>query len=278
MVMTPDPDRLNEVVFLDGDHDTRKFTEGELTEFIRNTYPPPEYVVLDHIRNSTGFLRDVRTADAIMFSTYPSRGLHLYGMEIKCNRGDWLSELRNPEKAEEIGRYCDFWYIVAPVGVVRDGEVPRNWGWLIPGRTRLSERKKPVENEMAQPLSRGFVASIMRKFHERTLTQDELKQEREIGRKMGRREMKRELTKDDPIAVQLRREVDDLKKRIDEFKETSGIDISEGWSSRRIGEAVSFIVRHGYSLEHVMKTMRDNMKQLLAVTNDYENQFSISKR
>jgi hypothetical protein len=278
MATTPDPERLNEVVFLEDDTDNRRFTESLLIDFIRNTYPPPEYAVLDHVRNATGHVGNVRTADAIMFSTYPSRGLYLYGFEIKCHRADWLSELRDPAKAEEIGRYCDFWYVVAPRGVVRDGEVPQNWGWLAPEKTRLKVMKKPVRNENAQPLSREFAASIMRKFHERTRSQDELKAAREKGIEIGRRQAVREMTDGDPVAHRIRRDLDDIKKSVAEFQKASGIDLSERWMGKRVGEIVAFLQKHDWSLEMGMKSLRSEMENMLKVTKEFEKQFTIHKR
>ena len=44
---------------------------------------------------------------------WPSRGLYLHGFEIKVHRNDWLRELKNPAKAEEIAGYCHFWWVVA---------------------------------------------------------------------------------------------------------------------------------------------------------------------
>ena len=278
MATAPDPQRLNEVTFLEEDHDGRKFTESDLIDFIRNTYPPPEYAVLDHVRNATGFVGNVRTADALMFSTYPSRGLHLYGFEIKCSRADWLNELRDPAKAEEIGQYCDFWYVVAPVGVVREAETPQNWGWLAPEKTRLKVMKKPFRNDKAQPLSREFIASIMRKFHERTRSQDELRTERDKGIEIGRRQAAKELTDGDPVAIQLRRELDDLKTAVGGFQTASGIDIGDGWRGKRVGEIVKFLDEHDWTLEMGMKNLRREMEKMLKITKEFEKDFEIHKR
>src|SRR3546814_18831404 len=67
------------------------------------------------------------------------------GMEIKVGRGDWLREQRRPEKAEEIARYCDQWWLVTTEGVVADAsEIPTAWGWLLLERGgRLKRAKLP---------------------------------------------------------------------------------------------------------------------------------------
>ena len=278
MATPPDPQRLNGVEFLEPEFDSRKFTESDLIDFIRNTYPPPEYAVLDHVRNATGFAGKVRTADAIMFSTYPSRGLHLYGFEIKCSRSDWLNELRDPAKAEEIGRYCDFWYVVAPVGVVREAETPQNWGWLAPEKTRLKVMKKPFRNDKAEPLSREFIASIMRRFHERTQTEDELKAERLKGIKIGRREAARLMTEGDPIAQRLRRELDDMKAGVEAFEKETGIDVSVGYKGKKNAALFKFMAKHDWDITWMLQSMRREMEKMLKITKDFEKEFEIKKR
>ena len=99
--------------------------ETELTLALSRKFCAPEYAFLSQVRNQTGFRRRVRTADALAISCYPSRGIYLYGFEIKVDRYDWLNEMKNPEKAEEIGRNCHFWMVVAPAeGVVKRSELP----------------------------------------------------------------------------------------------------------------------------------------------------------
>jgi hypothetical protein len=46
-------------------------------------------------------------------SLWPSRGIELHGIEIKVSRNDWLKELGDPAKADEIARFCDRWWVAA---------------------------------------------------------------------------------------------------------------------------------------------------------------------
>lgn len=55
----------------------------------------------------------------------------LHGHEVKVSRSDWLTELRDPTKADAWKRYCDKWWLVAPKDVVR-GDLPEGWGWMVP--------------------------------------------------------------------------------------------------------------------------------------------------
>lgn len=60
----------------------------------------------------------------------------LHGFEIKVSRSDWLTELRDPTKADAWRRYCDQWWLVAPRDVVR-GDLPEGWGHLAPAGASL---------------------------------------------------------------------------------------------------------------------------------------------
>jgi hypothetical protein len=88
-----------------------------------------EYAFLTHVRNAAGFDAN-RTIDAIAVSLWPSRGLVIEAFEVKVSRSDWQRELADPRKAEDACRIADRFWIVAPVGVVRAGELPPTWGLI----------------------------------------------------------------------------------------------------------------------------------------------------
>jgi len=103
------------------------YTSSDLEEKLSYKFSTPAWAFLPQVRNGTGYLRNTtRTADAIAMSLYPSRGLDLHGFEIKVSRTDWLGELKNPEKAEAIAQFCDYWWIVAPKEIINLDEVPYN--------------------------------------------------------------------------------------------------------------------------------------------------------
>jgi hypothetical protein len=105
-----------------------------------------------------------RHIDAVAMNLWPSRGLALHGIEMKVSRGDWQKELANPAKAEEIHRYCDFWWLAATRGVVKDAqEIPIGWGFLemTEGGT-LRMKRQAAKQERPIDLRRGFVAGMLR--------------------------------------------------------------------------------------------------------------------
>ena len=91
-----------------------------------------------------------------------SRGFSILGFEIKSHRGDWLNELKKPEKAEGIAPYCDEWWIVASENVVKIEEVPKAWGWFTPYGQGLRVLKRPEKTETID-IDRPFLMSIMKK-------------------------------------------------------------------------------------------------------------------
>lgn len=129
-------------------------------------YSQPEWGILFEVPNATGASHN-RIADAIAMSLWPSRGLHIHGMEIKVNRYDWTrNELKNPAKAEDFYSKCDFFWIVTPEGIIQDGELPPTWGHIIV-TDKLTCRIKvqaPI-NENAKPISKQFLAALMRAMH-----------------------------------------------------------------------------------------------------------------
>lgn len=142
-------------------------TAATIRAALRVHYPSGAYAVLEEVRNGTGYARKVeRYADALVCSCWPSRGLWLAGIEIKVSRSDWLSELRDPSKSAEIQQWCDYWWIAAPAGLVREGELPVTWGLLeydpaARGKDKLVARAKAPKLEPA-PMSAAFIASVLR--------------------------------------------------------------------------------------------------------------------
>ncbi len=150
-------------------------TEASMTNLLRLRYTAPEWAFMAQVRNGTGFSRRVtRTADAIAMSLYPSRGLHLHGFEVKVSRGDFVKELKTPEKAEDIARFCSFWWIVAPDTNVAPVEmVPANWGLLVIKGDALTVAKQATQKESV-PLDTPMIASIFRNIADTMLPKDSL--------------------------------------------------------------------------------------------------------
>lgn len=132
-------------------------------EMLRKRFPPPEWSLMEEVAPSTG--GGTRYADAIAVNLWKSRGHAIHGFEIKVSRADWLRELKAPEKAEPLYRFCNHWWVVAPRGVVQDGELPSNWGLYELRESGLSVGVQ-APRLTPEPITIGFFASLMRRGHE----------------------------------------------------------------------------------------------------------------
>lgn len=119
----------------------------------------PSWVGWKHPQGGYG---NPRRADFIAQDCLPHKGLLLHGHEVKVSRSDWLTELRDPLKAETVKRYCDrWWLVVSDKDIVRD-DLPDGWGLLAPdrtGRLRVFRSAPPLTPEPTPP---AFRAALMR--------------------------------------------------------------------------------------------------------------------
>lgn len=203
----------------------------EVREAMRQRYCAPQYAFFEEVGNVTGFGCS-RHADAVSVSLWPSRGLEIHGYEIKVSRQDWVKDLKNPEKADEIAKYCDRWWVVlGDPEIVKDGELPPTWGLMVMQKRGLVQKVEAPKLEQV-PLSRKFVAALLRRASE---SHDALVKEAELrGFDRGK--------KVDPVsldeqAARYKRLHQQLLDRVREFEKESGIQI-DGWSAPNVGAAL----------------------------------------
>lgn len=190
-------------------------TTDHVRMLLRKRYPAPEWALLEEVAPNTG--GGTRYADGIAVNLWSSRGHAVHGFEIKISRGDWLRELKQPEKAEPLLKYCDFWHVVAPRGVVKDGELPLNWGLIEVREASLVQTNNAPRLE-ATPISRGFFASLMRRGDEqlaarsRTLVRVELDEARRRNQEYIDQEVKRRT-----------RDLSKVEESLANFKKATGL-------------------------------------------------------
>lgn len=218
-------------------------TEGAMILALREHFPSPEYALLPQVRNGTGYERSVRTADAIVMGLWPSRGVYLHGIEIKVSRSDWTKEKRNPEKAEEIARFCDFWSVAAgSESLVLDGELPSDWGLLVPNcNGKLRVKVTPKKRDSPTPITRLFLASLLRKTTEASAVFTDI--DAEIKKRVDSElaQAKAQALRDAESKVKLQLDgAAKLRANILAFEEASGITLDRysEYFNRQIGEAV----------------------------------------
>lgn len=199
-------------------------TEYQILQVLKRKYPSDAYAVIPQVRNATGFGTRTRTADAIAVSLWPSRGIGIEGFEFKDSRTDWLKELADPAKAEEISRYCERWWIVtSSPGIVHDGELPKTWGLMeiVDGAIKVKV-KAPVDKEPQKP-GWPFIASLLRSASQSIVPESDVQREVEKARAEERGKVDQLIESAvDRHVKETRAELDKLRKVIRDFERASG--------------------------------------------------------
>lgn len=226
-------------------------TEAQLYALVEKRCAAPRWATFPAVRNATGFARRARTADAIAMALWPSMGLELHGFEIKSARHDWLRELKSPEKADEIAKHCDRWWIVANEGAVHASELPPTWGLLEPSSGKLKV-VVAAEKRETKDLPRAFFASLMRSAHkgveERLSEMIHRDQIEEAQQEAIDRAINAARLGADARETVAQRRLAEIERSLQEFEAASGVKINE-WNGRRIGDAVALLERLG-GIEH----------------------------
>jgi hypothetical protein len=86
-----------------------------------------------------------------------------HGHEVKVSRSDWLTELKDPGKAEAFRPHVHYWWLVAAdKAIVRD-DLPEGWGLLVPHGTRtLRIAVQATLNSEPEPMPHGLQGALLR--------------------------------------------------------------------------------------------------------------------
>lgn len=215
-----------------------RWTEHAILDRLRGRFPAPAFVLLPHVRNGTGFAKSPRTADAIAISCWPSRGIYLTGIEIKVTLHDWRKELAAVKKAEPIQRYCRYWYVAAPKGVIPAGEIPETWGLLEVTASKTLETKPAPKLEETKP-DLFFVAALCRNVSENFVSSAEAKRRVDDAVNLSKQEIQ-ELKSLRRLKSAHERLVEDVRA----FEEASGVEIRE-YAGANVGKAFKLLTESG---------------------------------
>jgi hypothetical protein len=242
-------------------------TDGEVRAALRLRYPAGTFALMEEVGNGTGFACN-RHADAVAVGLWPSRGLFVEGIEIKVHRGDWLKELAQPEKADDIAKWCDFWWVAAGTDeIVREGELPPNWGLLVLKGDKLY-CKKQAPKLAPQPLDRTFVAAMFRRVHEAqtAVAAHARSQGFDDGVTRGPEQHQREVDR-------LKTDIELTKNRISHFEEASGLEIDH-YHGGSIGKAVKAFMKlrgfHHPEADEIVARAAEDLERGAKQLRDYE--------
>lgn len=230
---------------------------------LRDRFCGPEWAVFFEVANGTGS-HGRRYADAVAMNLYPSRGLEIHGVEVKVSRSDWLRELKNPKKAEDVYQYCDRWWLaISDPAIVGIGELPATWGLMVMNGKSLKIATQAPKLEPV-PLTRSFFAALARRSSEvpeaqvKALVEKRVEEHRE-----------RWTYGDRQAAERARNELAELRRKVSEFEDTAGFSITQGygWRDRdpkAVGAAVRFVLDGGMAkLDEPLVHMEQTAARLL---------------
>ncbi|MFJ4168364.1 hypothetical protein ACIPY3_02525 [Paenarthrobacter sp. NPDC089714] len=145
------------------------------------------YTRAEHVKVSAGHNAS-RICDYMALDLWPGMGAgsgpKLHGHEVKVSRSDWLTELKDPDKAESFAQYCDYWWlVVADKKIVAPGELPKRWGLMtVHGRgLRVvvhAERQPlvvPMGRDLQATFSRAVTKTAVRLVHGEDLAMKRLR-------------------------------------------------------------------------------------------------------
>lgn len=229
---------------------------------LRKRYPASEYALMCEVSDAAGHSRS-GSLDYLVMNLWPSRGLHLTGIELKSSRSDWLRELKQPDKQERHIKFCDFFYLLtAGDGIANISEIPSTWGWMSIKGSKVHVIKE-APKLTAQPITPNFLAALLKRASEKTnwVHVSDIEERLNEHYKAGEANMQRELHR-------CQQELERFKKIMNEFERTSGLTLQHSWdlTPAKIGAAVRII--HAGGAEGIAKRMIELKTTAEIILND----------
>lgn len=248
---------------------------ANIYNLLKVKYPAEECVLVKEVADS-GIRR--RYLDYMVINLWESRGQSIIGFEEKAYRSDWIKELKNPAKQELHVPYCDYFYLItADDTIAKLEEIPENWGWMVAKGGKLHTIKKAPKLN-AKPIPRSLMVSIIRRAADKAgyVHTDEIKSEIQKA-VSNEREYNERQTK------MLQDNYQDLKKRVAEFEQASGLNFhrfSYLGNAKEIGEAVKLLLQ-GNALQRYKNMFSESgriTEQLGQIVNALQNLEDDSKK
>lgn len=241
----------------------------ELLLKLSNKFPTPQYAFLSQVRNQTGYggADGIRTADAMALGLWPSRGNHLHGFELKVSRSDWLSELKNPAKAEAVAKYCDMFSLVIPdLKIIEMDELPKTWGLMVAnGRGGAMKVIKEAPLLKSKPMTREFLCGFLRNVQNDISKNYVKRYEVDTAIKEG---VERKISGQTYQLESVSENYKTLQDNIRKFEKASGLNLSAlqyGWKKpEKIGDAVRAVLNgEAGKIEDQLDRLRGVAKSIL---------------
>jgi hypothetical protein len=217
----------------------------------------------------------------MVISLWESRGLSITGIEVKSFRGDWVKELKNPQKQELHVPYCDYFYLfTTDEKVAKIDEIPENWGWMTLRGDKIFTLKKAPKLQ-SKPIPKSLMISMIRRsadkkeFIHREMIATEIEEKVKKAVEYTKIEREREF-------LTVKKNYEDLKSEVKNFEEESGLKFPfnrwSGVDAKELGKAVKFVLTN--DIKDLLSTVirfRDSLKMLLRNTENSIEEFTKDK-
>lgn len=232
--------------------------------------------MLFEVPDATGFNKN-RTADGISMGFWPSRGLLVEGYEYKCQRGDWLKELKSPAKADGFYARCDLWWLVTSDDkIAKLEEIPEGWGWCAMKKSRLAILKKATRNQNPT-FDRNFLAGLLRSATRGDKKRDaeELRSLRHEGwmegDKFGRQQMEKECNHHKERAEQAEKILNELEQNLGVRIAHKRFGYGRALAAEDVGRILKDIMNGKYTLEEgYVQNVRRVLSQINAGLDEFQ--------
>lgn len=139
-----------------------------LEELVLARHKLPMWAAFTELRSGTGYGRDGERSveqrfDVVAFNCWPSKKGLRVAYEIKRSRSDFLRELSQPEKRDQVEQFFHETWFVASHGVCDRDEIPYGWGLLV--RTKKGDKLRSVRRPRArdpEPVPYWMMMSVLR--------------------------------------------------------------------------------------------------------------------
>lgn len=225
-----------------------------LAALIQKRHAGDGWFVFSELRNQPGFGAS-RSADHAALGLWASTKYEFHLYEVKISRSDVIREMKDPTKANAVGKYAHHWWLViSDEKIIKDVLIPEAWGILVPtvrGGSRMLTEYRKAPKLKPKPFDPLFCVAMLRNMATNWVTPAK---HRELQEQLDRLSTKRE---EDPDMrselAQAKRRVEQLEAAITQFQELSGVDmdgVREGrYRVAPLARAVKFALENDIS-EH----------------------------
>jgi hypothetical protein len=136
---------------------------GTQWAFYRELRAGTGYGIYDYEKKKKNSSNPEQRFDAWAINLYPSKKHERIAYEIKVSRGDFLHEIKNPEKREQALELSNYFYFATPKGLVDVDEIPPECGLIEVDHDLNTRIKLKAPFRRTDGLSWQFLCSIARR-------------------------------------------------------------------------------------------------------------------